>query len=136
ESALEEHAMNANALLLWMSARREGSWQQFRAAVEELHFGDGATAGAEEDDDAPDQFALPLYQSLRLNLQRLGHAEFFAGAGAAEWRVAPPSLAVTKHARGWLGVFAGARSDKLLQRLHHATALPGLETLSFPSCPD
>ena len=28
--------MSANELLVWMSARSRGSWQQFRGAVEEL----------------------------------------------------------------------------------------------------
>ena len=37
KSDSEERSMSADALLLWMSARRQGSWQQFRAAVEELH---------------------------------------------------------------------------------------------------
>ena len=27
-------------LLFWLSARKEGSWRQFRAAVEELHAAD------------------------------------------------------------------------------------------------
>ena len=71
--------MSANALLLWMSARREGSWQQFRSAVEELHIETDTFASA-EDDEAADNFRFPLYQALRLNLQRLGHAEFFGGA--------------------------------------------------------
>ncbi len=129
--------MSANELLLWMSARQQGSWQQFRTAVEELHMADsdGDPQGEAEEDTA-DQYALPLYQALRLNLQRLGHAEFFAGAGGSHWRVAPPSLAVTQHARGWLGVVAGARSRKLLQRLKDATAPTELETLSRPACPD
>jgi hypothetical protein len=127
--------MSANALLLWMSARRQGSWQQFRTAVEELHLGEANNLGG-EDDDAPDQFALPLYQTLRFNLQRIGHAEFFAGAGDADWRVTPPSLAVTQHARGWLGIVAGARSRTLLQRLHAAAGTANLETLAFPEYPD
>lgn len=128
--------MSANALLLWMSARREGSWQQFRTAVEELRLGESNDLEG-EGDDAPDQFALPLYQMLRLNLQRLGHAEFFAGAGGnADWRVTPPSLAVTQHARGWLGIVAGARSPTLLQRLHAAVGPAKLETLAFPAYPD
>lgn len=129
--------MSANDLLLWMSARRQGSWQQFRAAVEELHMADSAgdpQGGAEE--DTADQYALPLYQELRLNLQRLGHAEFFAGAGESDWRVAAPSLAVTQHARGSLGVVAGARSLRLLQRLEEIAAPTELETLSPPACPD
>jgi hypothetical protein len=127
--------MSANALLLWMSARRQGSWQQFRTAVEELHVGESNDLGG-EDDDTPDQFALSLYQTLRFNLQRLGHAEFFAGAGDADWRVTPPSLAVTQHARGWLGIVAGARSRTLLQRLHAAVGTANLETLAFPAYPD
>lgn len=129
--------MSANELLLWMSARRQGSWQQFRTAVEELHVADsdGDPQGGAEEDTA-DQYALPLYQALRLNLQRLGHAEFFAGAGGSDWRVAPPSLAVTQHSRGWLGVLAGARSPRLLQRLKDAAASTEIETLSPPACPD
>lgn len=129
--------MSANELLLWMSARRQGSWQQFRTAVEELHMADrdgDPQEGPEE--DAGDQYALPLYQALRLNLQRLGHAEFFAGAGGSDWRVAPPSLAVMQHARGWLGVVAGARSPRLLQRLKDAATPTQLETLSVLACPD
>ncbi len=127
--------MSANALLLWMSARRQGSWQQFRAAVEELHLGDSNDIRG-EDDDAPDQFSLPLYQALRLNLQRLGHSEFFAGAGDADWRVTPPSMAVTQHARGWIGIVVGARSRSLLQRLHAAVGTAHLETLAIPEYPD
>lgn len=127
--------MSANTLLLWMSARRQGSWQQFRAAVEELHIGENDDVDGEDDDDA-DQFALPLYQKLRFNLQRLGHAEFFAGADGADWRVTPPSLAVTQHARGPLGILAGARSPSFLQRLHAAVAPADLETLTFPGYPD
>jgi hypothetical protein len=127
--------MSANELLLWMSARRQGSWQQFRSAVEELHMADGDPQGGAEEDTA-DQYALPLYQTLRLNLQRLGHAEFFAGAGDSDWRVTPPSLAVTQHARGWLGIVAGARSPRQLQRLKDAAAPTELETLSPPACPE
>lgn len=130
--------MSANWLLLWMSARREGSWAQFRAAVEELHLGADVEADGEAD-DSPDQFALPLYQTLRLNFQRVGHAEFFAGAGqTAEWRITPPSLAVTRHASGWLGVVAGARSLSLTDRLHTAASTHGgeLRVVGLASYPD
>lgn len=130
--------MSANSLLLWMSARRHGSWAQFRAAVEELHL--GASVEIEgEGDDAPDQFALPLYQTLRFNLQRVGHAEFFAGAGeGAEWRVTPPALAITSHARGYLGVVVGARSLALTDRLRTAAAGHGAELreLALAAYPD
>jgi hypothetical protein len=127
--------MTANALLHWMSARRKGSWQQFRAAVEELHVQDEDVA-THEDDEAPDQFELPLYQALRLNLQRVGHAEFFAGADDAEWRVTPPSLALTRSVHGWLGVLVGARSRRLQQRVISASASQTLQTMQIPGCPD
>jgi hypothetical protein len=127
--------MSANALLIWMSARREGSWQQFRTAVEELHLREGDDLGGEADDTL-DQFALPLYQTLRFNLERFGHAEFFSGAGDSDWRVTPPSLAVTQHARGWLGSVVGARSPRLLQRLHGADGPANLETRAFSGYPD
>ncbi len=129
--------MSADTLLLWMSARQRGSWAQFRAAVEELHLG-GSIDPDGDIDEAADPYALPLYQTLRFNLQRVGHAEFFAGASeGAEWRVAPPSLAVTRHTRGWLGVVAGARSRSLMARLDSAAADHGaelrvLERASYP----
>jgi hypothetical protein len=129
--------MSANWLLLWMSARSQGSWAQFRTAVEELHILDGNEVSG-EDDDAPDQFALPLYQALRFNLQRVGHAEFFAGAGSgADWRVTPPTLAVTRNARGCLGIVVGARSLSLMERLRAASgAGTNLQTTMLPAYPD
>lgn len=130
--------MSANSLLLWMSARCRGSWAQFRAAVEELHLGaDPEVEG--EGDNTPDQFALPLYQTLRFNLQRVGHAEFFAGAGeGAEWRVTPPAMAITRQPRGWHGIVVGARSLSLIVRLRSAAAGHGAEfrVLALASYPD
>ena len=82
-----------NRLLLWMSARTEGSWSQFRSAVEELRVSEGEDAIAPESADGSDQYALPIYQAVRLNMQRLGHVEFFSGAGDSGWRVTPPTLA-------------------------------------------
>lgn len=127
--------MSANNLLYWMSARGEGSWQQFRAAVEELHLVGEENAAANDEEEAFDE-TLPLYQTLRLNLQRLGHAEFFAGAGESEWRIAPPTLAVTRTCNGFLGVLSGARSLKLTERVVRAANGHSLETLGFPASPD
>lgn len=134
----EKFAVSANALLFWMSARRQGSWQQFRTAVEELHINERNPDLGGEDDDVPDRFAPSLYQTLRFNLQRLGHAEFFGGAGDADWRVTPPTLAVTPYARRWLGILVGARSAALLQRLHADVkcASTKLETLALQAYPD
>ncbi|MGH8643222.1 MAG: hypothetical protein ACREX4_01710 [Gammaproteobacteria bacterium] len=102
--------MSANELLLWMSARKEGSWPQFRSAVAMLSTGD-ATG------DESHTTELPLHQLLRFNLQRLGHAEFFAAGSVLRWRVAPPVLAVSKLERDWLGIAAGARHNGLAQAL-------------------
>lgn len=131
--------MSANSLLFWMSARRHGSWAQFRAAVEELHIRAEDAEVEGEGDDAPDQFALPLYQTLRFNLQRIGHTEFFAGAGAgAEWRVTPPTLALTRHARRPFSVVVGARSLSLIDHLRSVAARHGAElrVLALASYPD
>lgn len=130
--------MSAELLLRWMSARVQGSWAQFRGAVEELHLSESDDFDAATSDEQPeDRYSLPLYQALRLNLQRLGHAEFFAGAAGNDWRIAPPCLAVTKRDQEWVGVLAGARSNKLLERLSaEAARRRQLESRVLPACPD
>ncbi len=133
---MEGNEVSSTKLLYWMSARGKGSWQQYRTAVEELHLSDSAADESAEDEDCTDQFSLPLYQVLRLNLQRLGHAEFYAGAGGFDWRVSPPSLAIAPYAQGWVGILTGARTLRLLQRLDEATPSVSLENLYFPACPD
>lgn len=102
--------MKANELLLWLSARREGSWQQFRQAVEELHSIDGE---AESETDGE----FPLHQQLRLDLERLAHVEFFAVDCEGGWRIAPPALATHAVAGGVRGVLCGARSPALRERV-------------------
>ncbi len=102
--------MRANELLLWLSARQEGSWQQFRQAVEELHSSD-EEAGSESDNE------FPLHQRLRLNLERLAHVEFFAADCEDGWRVAPPTLATHSVSNGVRGVLCGARSPALRERV-------------------
>jgi hypothetical protein len=100
--------------LFWLSARREGSWQQFRAAVEELHSTEG---DYEENGNATtDEAEFPLHQRLRLDLQRLGHAEFFAYSCEEGWRVAPPTLAAHPVPDGVRAVLCGARSPALRER--------------------
>ena len=129
--------MSAESLLLWMSARVQGSWPQFRAAVEALHLNDSDDNESEKaDEHSPEQNSLPLYHALRLNLQRLAHAEFFSKTAGNDWRVAPPTLAVTECNRGWIGVLAGARSGRLLQRVGAAATNCELQTLTFQACPD
>ena len=129
--------MSATSLLLWMSARGEGSWEQFRASVEELHLVDeGEHAEEELIEDAAEESGLPLYHLLKLNLQRLGHSEFNAGAGGSDWRVTPPCIALTEHPSGSVGVLTGARSPALLARLRAACEAVTLETHPWPASPD
>ena len=111
--------MTADPLLLWMSARGSGSWQQFRGAVEELHLADSGGSPSPQTDD-PGGYGLPFYQLLRLNIQRLGHAEFFSGALDAEWRIVPPTLAIAGRGPDALGVLTGARSPRLMRRVERA----------------
>jgi hypothetical protein len=123
--------MSAESLLLWMSARVQGSWPQFRGAIEQLQLnqddGGGAPSGGSP--------ALPVYSDLRLTLQRLAHVEFYAGAGENDWRVAPPCIAATRSAAGAIGVLTGARSQKLLGRLSSAAG-SALEVSAAENCPD
>ena len=122
--------MIANELLLWMSARCEGSWQQFRAAVDELRasFEDNAN------DDEMGEF--PTHQRLRQSLDCLGHTEFFAQECEGGWRVAPPTLAVRKAGSQVIGFLCGARSTELLQRVGAITDQCRVEQTELFAAPD
>jgi hypothetical protein len=121
--------MDEDALLLWMSAKGSGSWQQFRSAVEQLNM---ASEGSEHEDAGSD---LPVYQLLRLNLERLAHAEFFWDETAPDWRVCPPSLAVTETESGWMGILSGARSVATLARLSAASGPCVMTTETYAMTP-
>src|SRR5262249_15508356 len=101
----------------------------------QLHLPDDEDAvGNGTADDGADTGGLPLYQALRLNLQRLGHAEFLPAVRGIEWRVSPPSMAIEYRPDGVLGVVSGARSIKLLASLS-AIAGSRLQTGALPCCP-
>jgi hypothetical protein len=119
-----------------MSARKEGSWAQFRAAMEQLHVGEENADADSKDGDDTDQFAFPIYQIVRLNLQRLGHAEFFGRVGESKWRVTPPTLAISAQQTGSRGVIAGARSKRLLARIGQSAGTARLEVIAMPEAPD
>ena len=105
--------MTPNELLLWLSARKEGSWLQFRTAVDALELAERA--------DAPEEdAALPLHQRIRYNLERLGHLEFDAAGCEDGWRVVPPALAISQYGNKTTGVLCGARTPKLLERIERA----------------
>jgi hypothetical protein len=111
--------MSEHALLLWMSARRNGSWQQFRSAVEELHMADAEGAPSEAEDEGS-RTGLSAYQQLRLAFERLAHAEFFTQGCEDGWRITPPVLTVIKSSCGWEGILSGARSPRFLRALQTA----------------
>jgi len=123
--------MSANLLLLWMSTRQTGSWQQFRAASEQLR---AQSEEEPEGSEALESQQFPLHQQFRFNLQRLGHAEFFAVDQSINWRIAPPVLATTRRRDGWAGVVTGARSSALIERLSKTPV--ALEAEPQSACPD
>lgn len=133
KTSLQEDAMKANELLLWLSARRQGSWQQFRAAVEELNSDDDSTAIGT---DTPSETQFPLHQKLRLDLERLAHVEFFTRGCDKGWRVTPPTLAAHQGSDGIRAVLCGARSPALRERLLRIGEKVGCESLDLSGIPE
>lgn len=122
--------MRANELLLWLSARGEGSWRQFRAGVDELH-------PTDDDDLLVEQAGeFSIHQLLRQALECLGHAEFFACECEEGWRVAPPTLAVRQIGSHFTGVLCGARTTELLARLQSHADGCQTELAKLPTAPD
>ena len=122
--------MSFDRMLLWLSAKGQGSWSQFRGAVEafdlEPDLEDGPSADAGSD--------LPVYQEARFTLQRLGHAEFYSAESENGWRIVPPTLAI-REATPAEGVLCGARSPVLLDRLAAASDL-GIERSQIAGMPE
>ena len=126
--------MRANELLLWMSARCEGSWLQFRAAVEELHSIENDSGG--NGDPQTDESDFPVHQRLRLNFECAAHAEFFERDSRYVWRIAPPVLAAHPTPQGFRAVLCGARSPALRERVLEAGKASRCETVFCSSAPD
>src|SRR5258705_511763 len=113
--------MTPNELLLWLSARQEGSWQQFRGAVQSLDL-----AG---NNDEMEEASLPLHQRIRFSLERLAHVEFDAAECEDGWRVVPPSLALSGHEQDVTAVLCGARTLRLINKLENAGTGLGFERI-------
>lgn len=127
--------MSLNGLLTWMSARGSGSWAQFRGAVEELHVESGDRD--EDGENVGDSTAgdLPVYQAVRLSLQRLAHVEFYCSSAEADWRVVPPSLAVHREGDRWVGILCGARPPDLRERIGESVVTWESQAgLGMPDC--
>lgn len=121
--------MTPNELLLWLSARKEGSWPQFRGAVETLDLAQAQT-------DTTDDGAPQIHQRVRQNLERLGHVEFDAAECRNGWRVVPPALALTEIGGDAVGILCGARTPKLLERVEGFASAIGFERVPQTACPD
>ena len=112
--------MRLDHLLLWLSAKGNGSWSQYRGAIEALLA--DQTAGSRDSDEekagsGTDRSDLPVHQRIRMELQRLGHVEFsWNEQGQGSWRVVPPTIALFPNRRD-KGVLCGARSPELFARL-------------------
>jgi len=131
---MEEDAMRANELLLWLSARREGSWQQFRAVVEELHSLENDSDLNGDSQTGDNEF--PLHQQLRLNLECAAHTEFFEHDSKYVWRIAPPVLAAHPATDGFRAVLCGARSLALRERVLSVGQECGCETVIRRGVPE
>lgn len=124
--------MSLEHLLLRLSVKKQGSWSQFRSAVEELCTERNFTSpevGDERERTATAGQSLPIYQRARFALQRLGHVEFFWNPADRDWRVVPPTLALLSRTPGE-ALLCGARSPDLLRDLAKnldvtAVAAPG-----------
>ncbi|HVM00506.1 MAG TPA: hypothetical protein VM324_14530 [Egibacteraceae bacterium] len=117
--------MSLEHLLLWLSAKGQGSWSQFRGAVEELGVEqdyEQSNAGDGQDGPALASSDLPVYQRARFALQRLSHVEFFSTTAGHDWRVVPPAVAMLP-SNPYGGLLCGARSPELMQRLDRCADL-------------
>jgi hypothetical protein len=126
-----------NDLFAWLSAKGSGTWSRYRAAVDDMQVTD-ESSGVDEDiaEDMADRGGFPVYHRLRLNLERLGHAEFFRNDFPNGWRIVPPTLASVDTKIGAVGVLCGARTDQLMARIKSAAGDLRIEKCPQPECPD
>ena len=128
--------MNPNDLLLWLSAKKSGTWSRYRAAVDELQiFEEKSNDDEDLGEDVPDNTSLAIHHRLRLNLERLGHAEFFRKDSKSGWCVVPPILVCSASKVGATGILCGARTDHILAQLQALTNIRVSLTNQI-ECPD
>lgn len=119
--------MTPNELLLWLSARKDGSWRQFRSAIERLDLAGGV---------ANEAASLPLHLRVCFNLERLAHVEFNSAGNEKDWRIVPPVLALSGDKSRPTGILCGARTPRLLQRVREAANGLAWECSQETDCPD
>jgi hypothetical protein len=127
--------MSGTELLLALSARKKGSWRQFKESVDALIWC-GQVGQIDSSVYMDEQADLSIHQAVRFNLQRLCHAEFFAPGCERGWRVTPPVMAINKGEYGYEVILAGARSETQLYNLLGSSLGDFVEFTPFPACPD
>jgi hypothetical protein len=135
---VEADAMNCDDLLLWMSANGDGSWASYKTAVDELVLADDTD---EDDadyagDDGQDHHGISIHHRLRLNLERLGHAEFFGTTFENGWRVVPPCLVIASGTELPTAFLCGARTKQLLGTVESLSGTSIVRYGDLPECPD
>jgi len=128
--------LNPNDLLLWLSSKKCGTWARYRSAVDELRTSDQLNDKHEDvKEDILDTGSIPIYQRLRLNLERLGHAEFFRKGFKNGWRVVPPILISENIKEQVVGILCGARTEEIITKLKRE-ANNNLLITNQHECPD
>ena len=129
--------MNPNELLLWFSATGSGTWSRCRTALDELAIAETLANRIEStDENSPAASRLSRHVRIRLNLERLGHAEFFRRDFPTGWRVVPPTLVSMPEGNGVRGVLCGARTDQFLTDLHKFAGEAKVFITPQDECPD
>ena len=129
--------MNPNELLVWLSAKGEGTWSRYRVAIDELADTDGSGSSIDDaGEDVPEAGSLPQHLRFKLNLERLGHAEFFCREFPNGWRVAPPTIVAMPMCEETRGFLCGARTNKLIMDLRQLIGEDNVLVTSQEECPD
>ena len=128
--------MNPNDLLLWLSSNKFGTWDRYKTAIEELRAGEELIDNNKNiKSNTSDSNRLPFYQRLRLNLERIGHVEFFRNDFKNGWRVVPPILISVDSNDQVFGILCGARTEDIIDKLR-IEADDSIILISQNECPD
>lgn len=134
---MEKDEMNANDLLIWLSAKGSGNWSRFRTAVDDLSLPNDPIGDDEDlNENAPVGGGLSVQHRLRLNLERLGHTEFFRKDFQNGWRVVPPTLACLRKNSEAVGTLCGARTGQLLEHVGNTDSTFQTTFSIQQECPD
>lgn len=125
--------MSGNNLLYWLSVSKSGSWQQFKSAVERLNV---FSIHQMDESATHENRGNQTYNIIRINFERLGHAEFFSKSHAFDWTVCPPTLAGNRDEDDYSAVLAGARSLAQLQKISSVLPSKSLQIIKNLDTPD